>query len=110
MCTSVRLPPLPPRVWVRLLPHVRASLYIGGAGIRPSQELHRKYLLLVMVGCGGPVAAQNNDSKSAVGRLRFVALCGNLYYWAIDVIGCAALQFSAVAASSHPTLTSGFCQ
>jgi hypothetical protein len=48
-------------------------------GIRPSKELHRKYLLLVMVGCGGPVAAQNNDSKSAVGRLRFVALCGNLY-------------------------------
>ena len=40
-----------------------------------------KYLLRVMgiVGCGGPVAAQNTDSKSAVGRLRFVALCGNLY-------------------------------
>ena len=81
MCTSVRLPPLPPRARVWLLPHVRASLYIGGAGIRPSKELHRKYLLLVMgmVGGGGPVAAQNNDSKSAVGRLRFVALCGNLY-------------------------------
>jgi hypothetical protein len=95
-----------------LLPHVRASLYIGGAGIRPSQELHMKYLLRVMgiVGCGGPVAAQNTDSKSAVGRLRFVTLCGNLYYWAIDVIGCAALQFSAVAASRRPTLTSGFCQ
>ncbi len=111
-CTSVRPPPPPPRVWVRLLPHVRASLYIGGAGIRPSQELHRIYLLRVMgiVGHGGPVAAQNNDSKSALGRLRFVALCGNLYYWASDVLHCAALQFSAVAASSHPTLTSGFCQ
>ena len=71
-----------------------------------------KYLLRVMgiVGHGEPVAAQNTDSKSAVGRLRFVALCGNLYYWAIDVIGCAALQFSAVAASRRPTLTSGLCQ
>ncbi|MEE3369232.1 MAG: hypothetical protein VX346_07805 [Planctomycetota bacterium] len=71
-----------------------------------------KRLLLVMgiVGRGEPVAAQNTDSEIAGGRLRFVALCGNLYYWAIDGIRCAPPQFSAVAASSHPTLTSGFCQ
>ena len=67
-------------------------------------------LVMGMVGCGQPVAAQNTDSKIAVGRLRFVALCGSLYYWANDVIRCAARQFSAVAASSHRTLTSGFCQ
>ena len=35
------------------------------------------------------IAAQNTDSKIAVGRLRFVALCGSLYYWGIDVIRCA---------------------
>ena len=63
-----------------------------------------------IVGRGEPAAAQNTDSKIAVGRLRFIARCGNLYYWAIDVIHCAALQFSAGAASNRPTLTSGFCQ